>query len=536
MINKPLDNRLFNIDVLVLNKSNTQGMLEVTSNNVFEPNSQIFDSNGLFSTNIFGPIGTTMRNERHGYINLHLGILHPLVFEHITSLKTYYKDIIEGKVYAKFDPKEGDFVITPDGKGNTGFSFFLDNMDKLKFQPTESAQRTFKIEIIKKYAKKEALIDKWLVLPAGMRDYSIDSKGVPSEDEINNIYRKLMSATGLLKNINTTNSASLDGVRLRIQKITLEIFNYIKSLLDGKNKFIQGKWGKRSITNGTRNVLTGLPTNVLNLKDANRITSNHTIVGIHQYCSAITPITMNRLHSEFIYKFLNPNSDTAKLVDPKTLETKLVTIPVSARDQWLSLEKLTSIMKRLASDELKVTPAMVDKYYLMLVYDDGDNVVLLNSSDEITDEMNREYIRPITLVELFYIAVEPVKDKYPCFVTRYPVAGLGGIYPSLVYLKTSGKGRTVNLQKDGQVRQVIEYPILTEKFFNSVSVSGTHLKRLGGDYDGDTVGFNVVYTEESISEIKKLLASKEMYLTPDGEMTYSANNDVLDLTLSHLTE
>ena len=95
MINKPLDNRLFNIDVLVLNKSNTQGMLEVTSNNVFEPNSQIFDSNGLFSTNIFGPIGTTMRNERHGYINLHLGILHPLVFEHITSLKTYYKNIIE---------------------------------------------------------------------------------------------------------------------------------------------------------------------------------------------------------------------------------------------------------------------------------------------------------------------------------------------------------------------------------------------------------------------------------------------------------
>lgn len=536
MINKPLDNRLFNIDVLVLNKTNIQGMLEVTSNNVFESNSQVFDPNGLFSTNIFGPIGTTMRNERHGYINLYLGILHPLVYEHIISLKSYYKDIIEGKVYAKFDAKEGDFVISPDGKGNTGFSFFLDNMEKIKFPPTESNQRTFKISLIKKYATKEALIDKWLVLPAGMRDYSIDPKGVPSEDEINNLYRKLMSATSLLKNINTSNPMSLDGIRLRIQKITLEIFNYIKSLLDGKNKFIQGKWGKRSITNGTRNVLTGIPTKMTDLKNENRVTSNHTIVGIHQYCSAITPITMNRLHSEFIYKFLNPNSDTAKLVDPKTLETKLVTIPITSRDQWLSLEKLTSIMKRLASDELKVTPVMVDKYYLMLVYDDGDNIVLLNSSDDITDEMNREFIRPITLVELFYIAVEPIKNNYPCYVTRYPVAGLGGIYPSLVYLKTSGKGRTVQLQKDGVIRTVIEYPILTEKFFNSVSVSGTHLKRLGGDYDGDTVGFNVLYTDESIDEIKKMLASKEMYITPDGDITYSANNDVLDLTLAHMTE
>lgn len=150
--------------------------------------------------------------------------------------------------------------------------------------------------------------------------------------------------------------------------------------------------------------------------------------------------------------------------------------------------------------------------------------------------MNREYIRPITLVELFYIAVEPVKNLYPCYVTRYPIAGLGGIYPSLVYLKTSGKGRTVQLQKDGIIRTVTEYPILTEKFFNSVSVSGTHLKRLGGDYDGDTVGFNVLYTEESIDEIKKMLASKEMYVTPDGDITYSANNDVIDLTLAHMTE
>jgi len=51
-----------------------------------------------------------------------------------------------------------------------------------------------------------------------------------------------------------------------------------------------------------------------------------------------------------------------------------------------------------------------------------------------------------------------------------------------------------------------------------------------------TVSVNILYTEESVDEINKLLNSKEYYITPEGEIAYSVKNDVLELVLAHMTE
>ena len=59
-----LDRSLFNIDPLVISDKQALLMGEVTSLSIFEANSQVFDPKGLFSTEIFGPVGSTLRLDK----------------------------------------------------------------------------------------------------------------------------------------------------------------------------------------------------------------------------------------------------------------------------------------------------------------------------------------------------------------------------------------------------------------------------------------------------------------------------------------
>lgn len=473
--------KLFNVDILVLASERVKLLKEVKVGNIFTSSTKNFDPEGLFSTEIFGTIGSRMRNEQYGYINLGLPILHPYVFDMLMSLSSKYIDIVEGRKYAKFDKALGDFIITEKNEGSTGYHYFLNHIDKLKFNDNNSDQRLFRIKLVEKYAKPEYFIKHWLVIPAGLRDYTEDDKGAPSEDEINNLYRKLLGVTNMVKNTNVgENLELLDPIRLKIQKCTLEIFTYIRTLIDGKYKFIQGKFAKRSIKYGTRNVLTPIPAKIKNLKDTNNISLNDTQVGLYQYIKAISPITINKVQSMFIHHILNPNSDQAYLINTETLKTELVRIPAKARDEWLSVEGMTGIMNKLGQSDIRLEPVKVDKYYLALVHDDGKNIKVIFNTEE-HDGLNKKHIRPITYAELFYISIYDCIKKYPCLVTRYPVGSLGGIYPSNVYVKTTIKARTVNLEFGVLKTTMIEYPIMGELFVESVSVNINKISRLGAD-------------------------------------------------------
>ena len=482
MINPALDIRLFNIDILVLNNTNVQGLQEVSKTNIFEIGNNVFDKDGLFSTNIFGPVGSEIRNDQLAYINLYFDILHPLIYENLISLKSIYKDIAEGKQKAIFSKADNDFILTTDNSGDTGYTFFIDNIHRIKFTDNDSDSRKFKIDLVTKYIDKQHRLSKWLVIPAGIRDYTIDAKGNPTEDEINNLYRKLLSTTSMVRNTKLTedNIKLLDPIRLKLQKITMEIFEYIKTLLDGKNKFIQGKWAKRAITHGTRNVITPMSVFTEDLDSSNNITVNHTTIGLYQYIKAVSPIAINKTHTMFINKFLNPNTDMANLVNPKTMKTEITTVPIKIRDEWLSMEGMSSIMNKLSQEDLRIEPVKINKHYLMLIYDNGTDIKLYMDTANIEDS-DREYIRPITYAELFYLSVYDCVDIYPGFLTRYPVAGIGGIYPSKVYLKTTYNSRTIILHADNTTKEIHEYPILTESFVASLSPAINHIGKLGAD-------------------------------------------------------
>jgi len=183
----------FNIELLFLNKNNLKQLGQVKSLDIFEPNTDIFKIDGLFSQEIFGPVGSEIRTMKYGYIDLKLKIMHPLAFRSLIQLKTLYSDIASGKKYAIFDEELGDFTLSNPIDGKTGYDFFYNHIFKLKLLANNSDSRSFKIELIKKYYSVPSQVHtltKWLVYPAGLRDYSLDKDGRGSYDEVNDIYKK----------------------------------------------------------------------------------------------------------------------------------------------------------------------------------------------------------------------------------------------------------------------------------------------------------------------------------------------------------
>ena len=77
----PINKTPFNIDLLILDKNKTKQLKPITKLNIFETSSQNFDPDGLYSTEIFGPVGSELRNDSFAYIDLKIKILHPLVYQ-----------------------------------------------------------------------------------------------------------------------------------------------------------------------------------------------------------------------------------------------------------------------------------------------------------------------------------------------------------------------------------------------------------------------------------------------------------------------
>ena len=475
----------FNIDILTLSKKQISNLNKVTSLSIFEPSTKNFDPYGLFSTDIFGRVGSSERNYTFARIHLNIPVLHPLIFKHVSSLKKLYADIIAGIKYAKWDSKISDFVLSNANDGETGFNFFLSKFDKIKFVDNGSKVRLFKIKLIRKYKLDEILIKDFLVLPAGLRDYTIDENNAPSEDEVNAVYRRLLMTVNTLDTINTkSNLDMLDVIRYKIQLILVELYDHFISLMDGKKKFIQNKWTKRAIRDSTRNVITPMDSKIFDLTEKRNIVSyNNTVIGLYQYSKAINPITKHNLNTNILNHFFDIYSSSARLIDKKSLKTINAEVSDKSRDTWTSDEGLNGIINKLSQEALRIEPILIDDYYLAMIYDDNKKIKLVYNTNEIPEDIDTKHLRPITYVDLIYLAVYKEVPKYPGLLTRYPVTNLGSIYPNMPYLKTTVKGRKIDILNDmWEVEDtVFEYPKLDEVFVNSLSPNFSHLETLGAD-------------------------------------------------------
>jgi hypothetical protein len=482
-----------NIDLLFLTNNITKNMLEVKTRDVFLQNSTEFHHEGLFSTTIFGEVGSKERNTTFGYIDLGIDIIHPRIYKELTSLNSIYSGILDGSKYAIFDNKLKDFVESDRLDGKTGLYFFMEHYDKINFKTTDSTQREFKIKFVKKYSSNEVLMSKYLVIPAGLRDYKLLENGKALENEINGLYRRMLTISSSAKvfksDLRNKDNEYIGAVRKRLQKVAMDIYDFIESLLDGKSKFIQGKWTKRAVMYGTRNVLTSAPTVIKDLDDEYRPSILNSMVGLYQASKGLLPITVFNVRTKFLQDAFDVNSTKALLIDKKTLKRVPADISEKTRSRWVTDDGVEETINKLSQDEIKNSPIEIDGYYLLLVYEHDDKVDIIKSVDSLGPDDDIKKVRPITYGELFYLGIFDKINDYPAYVTRYPIINYGGIVPVKPYLKTSIKSKRmkVKLPDTMEYKVATEYPIINTGWASSLTVSQIYLSSLGADKQNFTL-------------------------------------------------
>ena len=476
----------FNIFFLRLDENTVKYLKPVTSLDVFDGITKNLHPDGLYSPAIFGVVGSNNRYTKFSYIDVKLKIMHPVYYKAITAMKSLYEGIMSSKEFALWDEEKKDFVKSNALDGQTGYDFFIQHHDKIEHEQRPSIDRQENIALINKY-KDYHLYDKIIVLPAAYRDIEVDDSGRESSDEINSLYYKMIAISNTI-NPHTVKISpeAYNTQRMSLQRAFNEIYEYLANLIRGKSNLFMGKWASRKIFNGTRNVITSMNITQTELGAPNAIDYNDTLVGLYQTLKGILPITLFRLKTGFLSEVFPSVNSPALLVNKTTLRSEKVVLKSAVYDKWMTNEGLESLISSYKEPSIRHDYVTVDNYYLGLIYRGPDNTFkLIHGIDELPDDRSPKDCRPLSLTELFYTAIYEVTDNYPALVTRYPVTGVGSIYPSMTKLKS-----TIEVEKrfklgedwrvDPQDKVAYEFPTQTE-LYSALSPSPYKLARLGAD-------------------------------------------------------
>jgi len=517
-------------------------MRPVTSLDTFIGATKNFSPDGLYSNEIFGVVGTTARSSRFSYVDLRVPIIHPTIYKTLIQLKSFYKDIMSSKEFAKWDPQLKDFVKSDIVEGRTGYQFFMEHLQELVIPSNASVTRQQAVALFDKY-RNRCTMSYVIVIPAGLRDIEIDDTGRTTSDAINELYYKLIAIS------NTINAASAkvslesyNTQRVSFQNTVNEIYESFSLIIEGKKNLMMGKWASRRVFNGTRNVITAMNTAVEEFGRPENVGFNDTMIGLYQTVKALLPVTIHQLRKGFLDRCFAGVGAPVILTDPQTLQSVTAQLKATTYSDWLSNEGLEKLLTYFKEESIRHEPIMVEGKYLGLTYRGPDGTfALINGVEQLPEGRLAEHCTPITMTELLYCAIYDVANTFPCFVTRYPITGIGSVYPSMIKLCTTVHAEarkplnTETWQVDSEKPIAYQFPVLGSGFYNSMSPHSSRLGRLGADFDGDTCSANIVYSDEARREVQNFFNSKRAYVGTDGRFINDTNVDTIAHVLRNVT-
>lgn len=541
---EPVNIKLLDVDKFIIGHQ----VSAVTSTFVRQPSSTTFHPDGLYSEEIFGEIGSPARLTTFGYIKLGCEVLHPIVHQNITRLKQLYAHIMTGRSYARFDETEKDFVNaapTEEGAG-TGYLFFMEHFRKIVFKPSTSMARNNKIKFIEKY-REILTMDKILLLPAGFRDVKVDDTRNATE-VINEHYSALINLSRNITPANKNNPIFND-IRSVTQKKVNEIYEYLLEILQGKTGFIQKKVNSRAIAGGTRNVISAAKMSPKHPSDPQHIKHDETGVPLFEGVKAFEPFIGFYLRTLFLNDVFDGADSQMSVIDPKTYNTVYVPLSESEKTKYLSRDGMASLINEFEDPRVQTMPVSITsegkRYHLFLVYDDGKSIYIVRNADEFMTQMqeagekvNRKYLRPMTYMEMFYIATnEATRDKH-VFITRYPITYVESVYPSRVHLLSTTNSRCVNLRyhyNPAVALQLPEYPVAGSSLIDSAMIHPSKLRGLGADHDGDMVDVVGIWDVKANRQIDAHLSSPGSIVSSDLALASGGSSPIIDLTIYNFT-
>ena len=521
----------FNIELMTDLSMYTRMLRPVVVTDIYDGLTSNFHDGGLFSTTIFGRVGTPDRDKRFSYITLNASVVHPVVFDVLKRIKRLYHDIMMGRAYAEWDPEAKDFVSSDIITGETGMAFFLKHLNELQPDKRSSNKRNLYVDVFEKYRSSPYLTG-CLVIPAGYRDLTVDQDGREVQDEINDLYRKLIA---IANNINLVgakqNDPAVDIPRRNLQYTMNEIYEYLRTMLEGKKGIIQSKWGGRRVVNSTRNVISSMDTTAEVLGSERSPQVDDLRIGLFQTMKGALPITIYYLKQRYLDEVFSAQDRPTPMINMKTLKLEDVDLDPFIWDRWGTVEGIEKIIDGFSKDELRNKPIVIQGRYLYLTYRKDDTFKIFRDISELPDPEMIKHVHPTTHCELFYTCNYTGWYNLRAVCTRYPINNMYSIFPAKIYTMTNTTAQGLyeldhNWEKTNSYAR--EFPDSSENvsWVNTAQPHYSRLKSLGADYDGDTVSVTIVYSREATREIDNLLASKKSIIGANGKLIGSADTNI----------
>jgi DNA-directed RNA polymerase beta' subunit len=490
------------LNLLDIDKFIKEKRLKEVSNPIYFNLRNTPTEDGLFSYDIFGAIGSDERKMNYAYINLNGKFIHPMVYKVITSMGSKYSECISGNKY--YVVRDGDLVEDPEN-GRTGLDFFYEAFDNIKFKETGSRTRTEKIELMEGLTKDQVFIDKYIVIPAYLRDFNpnkSDSSAGSDVDIINDKYVKI------IRSAQSLNSGSFSFVtnstKNTIQNTLVEIYELLTNSLALKNGIIHKSLMGKSVDYATRSVISA-PRIKTNKWNDTVVPFGYTGVPLSQICVLFFPFFV-----KWISDFIDEYDDDMSLVhDAAGNEINLHSIKNQFTDKKI---------KDLIQDYIK---NIEGRFNSLTVKD--------NKGKSYPVEIFRNDLkRNFTVIDLLYMAADDIISDKHVYITRYPMENFQNIFPSKIKIITTHETMEMKLGDKYLKEYPIvypDYPTQQNFFVDSTIPNNSYLKALGGDYDGDTVSLRAVFTVEANKECDRLIQSKTMFLDNQGKSTRELKNE-----------
>lgn len=399
---------LFDIEKFI----SVNGCQEVTSRFYLDSDGKPADD-GLFSTTIFGRIGSDDRKFKFAYIDLKRKFLHPLVYNVIYNMFRALPQVVSGEKSCSIGVN-GKIKVEDDlSKGQTGIDFFVNNWKRIKWteEGEENASRSKKENLLNMLKENEIFIEKFLVIPAYYRDVNFNTSSTGTKvsvDGINASYIKLLTAASSAS-ITFTSAFNTQNT---IQKTLNDIYVELTTKISGKTGVIRQAIMGKSIDYSAIAVLS-CPRMEANTPEEQQVKFNEYGIPIAFALSLYHPFVIKELE-DFFYELEHSYSivlsGNKKFdIDEEVLDNITPTAIKDLVDSFIK-DKTKAFRLRNIGFALKEKNDAKNK--------DAEFIPIY-----LRDRDGNLSSRYATLTDLFYVvAFNVTRNKY-MIATRYPVTG-----------------------------------------------------------------------------------------------------------------
>ena len=528
-----------NLEVLDTDKFIKVNEWQEVTNPIFYDRPGQPSEDGLLSYKIFG-ITQDEKQNIFAYIDLSQYFLHPLAYKAWVKVNPKIKDVI-AKLDTYVVDQKGNIVSDP--KGSNGIDFLRKNIDKIKFEETGKIKKDIAVRFLELNRQRKMLfINKLIVIPPFYRDTNSSSstKGSVGVGKINQLYQSVLQQVNGLKT-NKEYGFDMSGAQdFRLQETLVTIYDWYcgntnsNIAKDERGFGLSGKLGIYRMANasktsdyGARLVITGPELKANSPKDM-KVNFEKSLVPLSAVIACFAPFIQFAVRRFFQQEFMGTEQIPVVSDDGKVVYKKLVDPMLQFSDDVIR-GQMDQFIHGYNNRFIPVTAELTDGTVIKLQFK--------GTTNNPKEDPESVYNRPLTWVDVLYMAAVEVTANRMVLISRYPVDTRANQITTKVEVATTNETEPMYVGD----RFYKYYPKIdasqlgmdtSNMFIDTLNLSNLYCLGMGADYDGDTVTVRGVFTDEANDELSKFLMSKKNFIGSGGRNLRVVDSDTVQAIYS----